>query len=311
MTKAVTEDRASEDDYTDSEISGSEITDIGTTERRSGSNSGQPENAAENARGDETSAHRADPSGETRSDAVFLHGASADDRLDVARRLHAHSPWSEGPFVVAALTEALTALRGELLFGVQPVHERSEAPSRPGYIAQAAGGTLLVDELDCLAPPLQERFAVLLQNASPGLRIVVASRHDPDLLLAYGALAPALKAWLASLDGRHVLGPARLRAVQQLTNDGGASGPAGLAAALEASMRSYVEAALEAGVQDLRASVVSAVERPLISLVLRHTLGNQVRAAALLGLNRNTLRKRVRELNISLRRAAQERGEDV
>ncbi len=46
--------------------------------------------------------------------------------------------------------------------------------------------------------------------------------------------------------------------------------------------------------------VLHEVERPLIELCLLATRGNQIRAAALLGLNRNTLRKKIRELGISV-----------
>lgn len=44
--------------------------------------------------------------------------------------------------------------------------------------------------------------------------------------------------------------------------------------------------------------VIREVERPLINLALAATRGNQIRAAALLGLNRNTLRKKIRALDI-------------
>ncbi|NJN05675.1 MAG: sigma 54-interacting transcriptional regulator, partial [Rhodobacteraceae bacterium] len=44
--------------------------------------------------------------------------------------------------------------------------------------------------------------------------------------------------------------------------------------------------------------VIREVERPLITLTLEATRGNQIRAAEILGLNRNTLRKKIRELNI-------------
>jgi len=40
--------------------------------------------------------------------------------------------------------------------------------------------------------------------------------------------------------------------------------------------------------------------RPLLECVLARTGGNQIRAAALLGINRNTLRKRILELGIEL-----------
>ena len=49
--------------------------------------------------------------------------------------------------------------------------------------------------------------------------------------------------------------------------------------------------------------VLREVERPLIARVLSETRGNQLRAAALLGVNRNTLRKKIRELDIEVMRA--------
>ena len=42
------------------------------------------------------------------------------------------------------------------------------------------------------------------------------------------------------------------------------------------------------------------VERPLLETVLSHTDGNQIRAASLLGINRNTLRKKIADLGIVL-----------
>jgi two-component system nitrogen regulation response regulator GlnG len=43
---------------------------------------------------------------------------------------------------------------------------------------------------------------------------------------------------------------------------------------------------------------LAAFERPLFIEILRATGGNQLRAAQLLGINRNTLRKRLGELNV-------------
>jgi two-component system nitrogen regulation response regulator GlnG len=44
--------------------------------------------------------------------------------------------------------------------------------------------------------------------------------------------------------------------------------------------------------------VLREVERPLIELTLAATRGNQIKAAHVLGLNRNTLRKKIRVLDI-------------
>ncbi len=51
----------------------------------------------------------------------------------------------------------------------------------------------------------------------------------------------------------------------------------------------------EAGLYD---RVLAEVERPLISQALAATHGNQIRAAAVLGINRNTLRKKIQTLGI-------------
>lgn len=48
--------------------------------------------------------------------------------------------------------------------------------------------------------------------------------------------------------------------------------------------------------------VLREVERPLIIHTLTACRGNQLRAAELLGINRNTLRKKIRELNIPTER---------
>lgn len=44
--------------------------------------------------------------------------------------------------------------------------------------------------------------------------------------------------------------------------------------------------------------VIHSVEKPLIELTLNHTNGNQTQAAELLGINRNTLRNKIKQHKI-------------
>ncbi|MFH1262887.1 MAG: helix-turn-helix domain-containing protein, partial [Pseudomonadota bacterium] len=57
--------------------------------------------------------------------------------------------------------------------------------------------------------------------------------------------------------------------------------------------------------KDLHPMVLERVERPLFTLVLRQTSGNQVRAAQVLGINRNTLRRKMTEYGIAAALPAQ------
>ena len=50
--------------------------------------------------------------------------------------------------------------------------------------------------------------------------------------------------------------------------------------------------------------VMREIERPLIALTLEATRGNQIKAAGILGINRNTLRKKIRDLDIPIIRGA-------
>jgi two-component system nitrogen regulation response regulator GlnG len=75
----------------------------------------------------------------------------------------------------------------------------------------------------------------------------------------------------------------------------------GLAGLVERHLRSYFDAHRN----DLPATglydrVLREIEKPLIELSLTATGGNQIKAAQLLGLNRNTLRKKIRELDIQV-----------
>jgi len=82
-------------------------------------------------------------------------------------------------------------------------------------------------------------------------------------------------------------------------------GDEGLAAAVERHLNTYF-----AGFGDglpppgLYHRILREIEYPLLSVTLAATRGNQIRAADLLGVNRNTLRKKIRDLDIQVFRSS-------
>jgi two-component system nitrogen regulation response regulator GlnG len=82
----------------------------------------------------------------------------------------------------------------------------------------------------------------------------------------------------------------------------GQEGPLSLAQLVERHLSGYFaeqpDGIPPAGLYD---RVLEEIERPLIHLTLGATRGNQVRAAEILGLNRNTLRKKIQDLGVEMR----------
>lgn len=70
---------------------------------------------------------------------------------------------------------------------------------------------------------------------------------------------------------------------------------------LENKISEFVKRMRSGDGKDLYSTLIREIERPLVKSILKETSGNQAKAAKILGLNRNTLRKKIKELKISLR----------
>jgi Fis family transcriptional regulator, factor for inversion stimulation protein len=67
---------------------------------------------------------------------------------------------------------------------------------------------------------------------------------------------------------------------------------------LDKSIRKYVGAMDVENNGHLHQLIMGGIEKPLVEIVLKETEGNQTKAANILGINRNTLRKKIAEYKI-------------
>jgi two-component system nitrogen regulation response regulator GlnG len=93
-----------------------------------------------------------------------------------------------------------------------------------------------------------------------------------------------------------------LAQVNQLSIDSqDVDAPVSLADAVNIALKPYVKnGRLDMTSQDIYHKLLADFEKPLLTFILNLTQGNQIKAADVLGLNRNTLRKKVRDLDIPI-----------
>ena len=72
---------------------------------------------------------------------------------------------------------------------------------------------------------------------------------------------------------------------------------------VHAKLETFLDQTEGVPLDSLYSTIIQTVEKPLIQLVLRKTRGNQVKASKILGINRNTLRKKIGVLNIQVKKA--------
>jgi two-component system nitrogen regulation response regulator GlnG len=299
---------------------------------------------------------------------VLIQGESGSGKSLAARALHDLGRRREGRFVAVNLGAAPRERIDAELFGAEE--------AVPGKLAEADGGTLLLDEISDMPLDSQIRLLRVFDGAEPvinpktgrrcDVRVIAATNRDLRGLVAQGLFRedlyfrlnvaqirmPALREHVEDIpelarafllratreglpskvidqDALERLKlhdwPGNVRELENLVRricalyadetitarivdreladraefTKSADEPVTLSGLVERYLASHFaghgEGMPPAGLYD---RVIAEVERPLFQLTLAATRGNQVRAAEILGLNRNTLRKRITELGV-------------
>jgi len=259
---------------------------------------------------------------------VMIMGESGTGKELVARALHDYGKRRHGTFVAVNMAAIPKELVESELFG----HERGAftgATNRGiGRFEQAEGRTLFLDEIredlyyrlnvvPLRLPPLRERIEDIPDLVRHFLRkaedeglprktldnaaLEMLRRHrwpgnvrELENLIRRLAVLQSGDAITAAAVSAELKEPVRPVPAEE-------DEPQSLAVAVEQHLTRYFLAQGDRlpppGVYD---RIIQEVERPLISICLAATRGNQIRAAQLLGLNRNTLRKKIRDLGLEV-----------
>ena len=195
---------------------------------------------------------------------------------------------------------------------VAATNQDLEAAARAGRFREDLFFRLNVVRI--VVPPLRDRkgdipelidFFIDKVNRELGTTIVGVSEEARELLMRHSWPGNVRELENALLRAA-VLAGSRTIVPEDLALAGQPRQASGEALPLEEAVRRRLSDLLQADAttppSDLHAMLISAVERPLIEVVLERSGGNQVKAAEMLGINRNTLRKKIVELGIEVRR---------
>ena len=121
--------------------------------------------------------------------AILITGESGTGKNVLARQIHRWSPRRERPFVVINCTTLSEHLLESELFGHVKGAFTGAIKDKPGRLEAANGGTVFLDEIADLSPPLQAKFLRFVQEQSfervgsgdiihIDARIIAASNRD-------------------------------------------------------------------------------------------------------------------------------------
>lgn len=205
---------------------------------------------------------------------VVLVGETGTGKTHLARRLHRMSPRAREPFVDVTAAELGESLAAAQLFG----HERGAftgaVERRAGLFAEAAAGTLMLDDLHLLPRMLQ---GLLLRALASGFyrplgaqreypvlcRVMVGVSTAPDDLMVAGTLLPDLRFRLGHCtirlprlaERREDIAALARRFLDECPAETGLAGPAGFEPAALAALEG---ATWPGNIRDLRATVIAA-----------------------------------------------------
>ena len=268
---------------------------------------------------------------------VLITGETGTGKELAARALHAGGPRAAGPFVAincAALPESMAEL---ILFGHAAGAFPGAVAGRAGKLEEASGGTLMLDEIEGMAPSVQAKLLRALEERSVerlgesglrplDLRVVATAKSDlrhttgfrKDLyyrLAGTGLRTPTLReagediplifrhyAVLAARRYGRGDPPVSWMLEQQLKRRAWPGNVRELKAVAEA----HALGLFEMSPDDFRlpegtlAERVAAFEAREIAAVLDRYRNNTLRAAETLGLPRRTLNDKIRRYGLTL-----------
>jgi DNA-binding NtrC family response regulator len=128
---------------------------------------------------------------------VLLTGESGTGKELFARALHALSPRSAGPFVAVNCAAIPESLMENELFGHEKGAFTGAGARRAGRFELAGGGTILLDEIGELRPPVQGKVLRVLEERTfervgggrplvADVRVVAATNRDLQAMAAAG-----------------------------------------------------------------------------------------------------------------------------
>jgi PAS domain S-box-containing protein len=130
---------------------------------------------------------------------VLIAGEAGTGKTTFAKMIHYHSARQSQPFVTGSCSAIEPGALETPLFG-----SPNQARGTPaGWVNEAAGGTLYLQDLESLPARLQLMLAQAIQNRAagtvqncektlPDLRLIASTRHSADMAMYDGALRPEL-----------------------------------------------------------------------------------------------------------------------